>query len=164
MYSMTVFDECFKHVSRVENCYAARHIVRTSGILSFTLRIAGILVCCAIAFNAACSPGNRSDNQAPILLFNGVGTSPGDVAALETILQRDNLAYVTVGSRQLNTMSESQLRAHRLLVVPGGNFVKMGNGLAPATVASVRNAVTSGLNYLGICPGVNPLCQSGCLF
>ena len=145
--------ECFKHVGRVENCYADRHIVRTSGILSFTLRIAGILVCCAIAFIAACSPGNQSDNQVAILLFNGVGTSPGDVAALEMILQRDNLAYVTVDSRQLNTMSESQLRAHRLLVVPGGNFVKMGNGLAPATVASVRNAVTSGLNYLGICAG-----------
>jgi glutamine amidotransferase PdxT len=50
-------------------------------------------------------------------------------------------------------MGESQLRAHRLLIVPGGNFVTMGKGLSPATAANVRNAVKSGLNYLGICVG-----------
>lgn len=65
----------------------------------------------------------------------------------------NHFAYVMVDSPGLNAMSESQLRAHRLLIVPGGNFVEMGKGLAPATAANVRNAVRSGLNYLGICAG-----------
>jgi glutamine amidotransferase-like uncharacterized protein len=50
-------------------------------------------------------------------------------------------------------MNESQLRAHALLVVPGGDFVEMGKGLAPTTATHLRNAVTSGMNYLGICAG-----------
>jgi glutamine amidotransferase-like uncharacterized protein len=75
------------------------------------------------------------------------------VAALEKVLRSHRFAYTLVDSSRLNAMSEAQLRAHRLLVVPGGNFVEMGKGLAPATSANVRNAVTSGLNYLGICAG-----------
>jgi hypothetical protein len=75
------------------------------------------------------------------------------LAALETVLRSHNFGYTIVDSSQLNAMTESQLRAHRLLVVPGGNFVQMGKGLAPATAARVRKAVTSGLNYLGICAG-----------
>jgi glutamine amidotransferase-like uncharacterized protein len=102
---------------------------------------------------AACIVFCRSNNQADILLFNGPGTSRGDVAALEAILHRHQFNYVTVDSWWLNTISESQLRAHRLLIVPGGNFVRMGNGLEPATAAKVRNAVRTGLNYLGICAG-----------
>jgi len=98
---------------------------------------------------ASCGP----NPDAPILLFDGAGTSRGDVAAIETILRSHHFAYATVGSWRLNRMDESQLRAHRLLIVPGGNFVEMGKGLAPATAVHVRNAVTSGLNYLGICAG-----------
>ena len=126
------------------------HIVRRSGIfLPFTLPFAGILVCGSVACIASRSP----NDQAAILLFDGVGTSRGDVSALERLLQSHHLAYAMVDSSRLNSMSESQLRAHRLLVVPGGNFVKMGKGLAPATAANVRNAVTNGLDYLGICAG-----------
>jgi len=75
------------------------------------------------------------------------------VAALEKILHSHRFAYSTVDSSRLNAMSEPQLRAHRLLIVPGGNFVEMGKGLAPSTVARVRHAVTNGLSYLGICAG-----------
>lgn len=50
-------------------------------------------------------------------------------------------------------MSEQDLRAYRLLIVPGGNFEQMGKGLAPATAAHIRRAVRGGLNYLGICAG-----------
>jgi hypothetical protein len=126
------------------------HIVRTSGNLHpISLATAGILVCGAIACITSCGP----DNQAAILLFNGAGTSRGDVAALEKVLRIQHLAYSTVDSSQLNAMNESQLRTYRLLVVPGGNFEEMGKGLAPATAASVRHAVTNGLNYLGICAG-----------
>src|SRR6266852_3422873 len=82
-----------------------------------------------------------SGGIAPILLFNGTGTSPSDVAAVETILNSNHLNYSTVNSSQLNEMGESQIRGYRLLIVPGGNFI------------DIRNAVQNGLNYLGICAG-----------
>lgn len=89
----------------------------------------------------------------PILLFNGTGTSTNDVAALEKILQARHLQYSTANSSELNAMSESRLRSYRLLIIPGGNYIDMGNGLAPTTTAKIRAAVQNGLNYLGICAG-----------
>jgi len=89
----------------------------------------------------------------PILLFNGTGTSPNDVTAVEMILNEHHLNYSTANSLQMNDMSELRLRAYRLLIVPGGNFVTMGNSLKSSTTANIRNAVASGLNYLGICAG-----------
>jgi glutamine amidotransferase-like uncharacterized protein len=90
---------------------------------------------------------------APILLFNGTGASPNDVVAIETILHDQHLPYAKVDSAQLNEMSEAQMGVHRLLIIPGGNFVDMGNGLSKATSANIRNSVQHGLNYLGICGG-----------
>jgi glutamine amidotransferase-like uncharacterized protein len=103
----------------------------------------------ALAFTG-CAPRPDPGN---ILLFGGRGTSPGDVRAVEEILDRERLAYLTVDSSDLNAMDEARLRAHRLLIVPGGNFVHMGEGLAPVTAVHVRTAVQGGLNYLGICAG-----------
>jgi glutamine amidotransferase-like uncharacterized protein len=100
----------------------------------------------------ACSPPT-SGNVPPILLFNGRGTSPNDVAAVETILKARHLNYSTVNSRQLNRMSESQLKAYRLMIVPGGNFIAIDDSLTPGTTTNIHNAVQSGLNYLGICAG-----------
>jgi glutamine amidotransferase-like uncharacterized protein len=101
----------------------------------------------------ACGIRSTSSGAPIILLCNGSGTSPNDVAALEKILNENHFGYMTANSRQLNKMSESQLRAYRLLIVPGGNFEQLGNGLTSSTTANVRNAVHSGLNYLGICAG-----------
>jgi glutamine amidotransferase-like uncharacterized protein len=89
----------------------------------------------------------------PILLFNGKGTSPDDVAAVEKILSRAALDYSTADSTQLNRMTEPQIQQHRLLIVPGGNFERIGNSLTSAATANVRTAVRNGLNYLGICAG-----------
>jgi glutamine amidotransferase-like uncharacterized protein len=50
-------------------------------------------------------------------------------------------------------MSERELSAYRLLIVPGGNFEEIGNALLPKTTAKVRSAIGHGLNYLGICAG-----------
>ena len=50
-------------------------------------------------------------------------------------------------------MSESQIREYHLLIVPGGNFEHLGNSLTSSTTANVRNAIHSGLNYLGFCAG-----------
>jgi hypothetical protein len=88
-----------------------------------------------------------------ILLFDGTGTSTNDVAAVEAILNAGHLEYTTVNSPQLNGMSESQLMAYRLMIVPGGNYISMGNSLKPATATNIHNAVQGGLNYLGICAG-----------
>ena len=89
----------------------------------------------------------------PILLFDGTGTSSGDVVALQKILSNEHLNYSPVNSSQLNGMSESQIREYRLLIVPGGNFESIGNGLTSSTSVNIRTAVQNGLNYLGICAG-----------
>jgi len=88
-----------------------------------------------------------------ILLFNGTGTSSNDVAAVEAILKDNHLDYTAVNSSELNGMGDSQIRAYRLLIVPGGNFVEIGRSLTPGTTANIRGAVQNGLNYLGICAG-----------
>jgi len=110
-----------------------------------------LIVFSLILVATACKgPGNTT---APILLFNGTGTSANDVAAIETILENNHLSYSTANSSQLNGMSESQMRRYRLLIIPGGNFIDMGNSLAKSTTANIHNAVQHGLNYLGICAG-----------
>lgn len=102
---------------------------------------------------SACDVRPTSSGSPAILLFDGSGTSPNDVAALESILDEKRFSYTTADSEQLNGMSEAQLGAHRLLIVPGGNFEQIGNGLTSSTTAKVRDAVRGGLNYLGICAG-----------
>lgn len=106
-----------------------------------------------LLLSTACAIRSTSSGSPTILLFNGSGTSPNDVAAFEKILNEKDFGYTTANSQQLNKMSESQLKAYRLLIVPGGNFEQIGNGLTPSATANVRNSVHSGLNYLGICAG-----------
>jgi glutamine amidotransferase-like uncharacterized protein len=89
----------------------------------------------------------------PILLFSGRGTSPGDVAALEKILSREQLGYSIIGTGQLNRLTELEIRKYRLLIIPGGNFEQIGKKLTLAAASNIRGAVRSGLNYLGICAG-----------
>jgi glutamine amidotransferase-like uncharacterized protein len=105
------------------------------------------------ALLTACGPRSHPVDSAPILLFDGTGTSRGDVKAVEAILESSHLAYSTAGSSRLNEMSVQQLRQRRLLIVPGGNFIDIGNSLTSAATARIRGAVENGLNYLGICAG-----------
>jgi glutamine amidotransferase-like uncharacterized protein len=100
----------------------------------------------------ACDPPSHGD-PAPILLFAGKGTSAGDVAAVERILDHDHLRYATATSSELNRMRVSQLLAYRLVIVPGGDFVAMSASLTRNTTASIHEAVQRGVNYLGICAG-----------
>jgi len=105
------------------------------------------------AHQAAAVPLSKA-GSAPVLLFNGTGTTANDVAAIETILAADKLAYSTANSAQLNAMSKTQLQSFQLLIVPGGNSITIGNNLKPSTAANIHDAVASGgLNYLGICAG-----------
>jgi hypothetical protein len=100
----------------------------------------------AVPLTAAVTP--------PILLFIGTGTSASDVAAVKTILGANNLTYSTANSSQLNALTEAQLKTYKLLIVPGGNSITIGNNLKAGTTTNIRNAVTKdGLHYLGICAG-----------
>jgi glutamine amidotransferase-like uncharacterized protein len=110
----------------------------------------------AVAVAACGVPLSRdvgSPVSADILLFVGRGTWSGDVAAVEEILRGKSFRYSTASSEQLNAMSEAQLHAFRLLIVPGGNFEKIGKNLTPDATANIRRAVKGGLNYLGLCAG-----------
>lgn len=108
--------------------------------------------CIAALFPLACAP-SAPHNAPSVLLFNGTGTSANDVTAVKAILDARHLECSTVDSSGLNVMNESELRAYRLMIVPGGNFVTMGDSLTPATATNIRRAVHGGLNYLGICAG-----------
>lgn len=116
--------------------------------------IALLLIAAAIT---ACGPRDHGSanyrGAPPILLFTGSGASSGDVVALETILQANHLAYATVLSDELNAMTVEDLRRSRLLIVPGGDFVRIGDSLTPAGVRRVRDAVHQGMNFLGVCAG-----------
>jgi glutamine amidotransferase-like uncharacterized protein len=101
---------------------------------------------------AACAPPAPS-TVPPVLLFGGTGTSANDVAAVEAILKDSHLEYSTVTSPQLNGMNASQIAAYRLMVVPGGEFIAIGDSLTPGTTANVHDAVQGGSSYLGICAG-----------
>lgn len=100
---------------------------------------------------AACSYAKPGVSD--VLLFAGQGTSANDVAAIESLLRQSRVDYATATSRQMNALSVPELHAYRLLIVPGGNFEEIGNGLTAETTARVRAAVGEGLNYLGICAG-----------
>jgi hypothetical protein len=90
----------------------------------------------------------------PILLFTGTGTSSTDVAAVETVLAAIGQGYLTADSSQLNAMSEPQLAGYKLLIVPGGDSIVIGENLSPGTAANIRGAVADyGTHYLGICAG-----------
>jgi glutamine amidotransferase-like uncharacterized protein len=106
------------------------------------------------------TPGNSVPAQAdsivtpPILLFIGTGTSASDVSAVKTILGANNLTYATANSSQLNAMTETQIKVYKLLIVPGGNSITIGDNLKSSTTTNIHNAVTNdGLHYLGICAG-----------
>ena len=112
------------------------------------------LITCIGSLRACAPPESRESNRvAEILLFNGTGTSPNDVKAIEVILRGMHLTYTSVSSRQLNRMSLSQLMAYRLMIVPGGNYITIGNSLTRTVTTNIHNAVQGGLNYLGICAG-----------
>ena len=89
-----------------------------------------------------------------ILLFNGTGTS-SDVQALEYVITNNlHLDYDTVNSAGLDGMSVAQLAAYKLLIIPGGDSITIGNNLSTTTMAHIKTAVrTNGLHYLGVCAG-----------
>ena len=110
-----------------------------------------LVLCLALLTLTGCAP-TESNTGAPILLFNGTGTSAEDVAAIARILKERGFEYDTANSRRLNGMNESQLMAYRLLIVPGGNYIKIGDNLTPETTRRVQSAVEGVSTILGFAP------------
>jgi glutamine amidotransferase-like uncharacterized protein len=51
-------------------------------------------------------------------------------------------------------MSEPQIAGYKMLIVPGGNSIDIGQNLSSSAAGNIRGAVTDyGLHYLGICAG-----------
>jgi hypothetical protein len=90
----------------------------------------------------------------PVLLFVGDGTSSTDVSAVEGVLGTLGIGYITADSSQLNAMSEPQLAGYKLVIVPGGNSITIGESLTTQTSSTIRGAVQDyGVHYLGLCAG-----------
>ncbi len=106
----------------------------------------------AILAIPACRSSQRTDSPA-VLLYNGEGTSKNDVRAIEKLIEECGFNCVSVGSVQLDGMSDRELSGYRLIVFPGGNYIEMGNGLTTDTTQRIRRAVSIGTNYLGVCAG-----------
>jgi glutamine amidotransferase-like uncharacterized protein len=134
-----------------QSSMAARAHVRTERNIARSVLVGTLAALMSFTLTACAPPASSS--VPPILLFNGAGTSANDVAAVEAILNDNHLDYTTVNSSVLNGMSASQLMAYRLMIVPGGNFIAIGDGLTSSTTANIHSAVQGGLNYLGICAG-----------
>ncbi|MFO0944643.1 MAG: BPL-N domain-containing protein [Planctomycetota bacterium] len=88
-----------------------------------------------------------------VLLFRGTGTSPNDVQAIESLLKSVGIHYSTIDAKQLRAATESHLLECQLLIVPGGNYLHMADGLSEDDISKIRIVVQRGLNYLGICAG-----------
>ena len=90
----------------------------------------------------------------PVLLYIGTGTSSSDVSAVEAVLGVLKLRYATANSSQLDGMTETRLKAYKLLIVPGGNSITIGEHLTASATSTICNTVANyGLHYLGICAG-----------
>jgi hypothetical protein len=105
------------------------------------------------ALPATATTATTPSAGASVLVYNGSGTSTTDVAAIESVVTSMGLSYATANSTQLNAMSQSNLLAYKLFLMPGGNSITIGSYLTKNTTATLHNAVNSGLNYLGICAG-----------
>jgi glutamine amidotransferase-like uncharacterized protein len=106
--------------------------------------------CIAAILLANCK---NSIKEAPILLFNGTGTSPNDVEAIKDILVSNQFDFVTANTAQLNEFDTTQLKKYKLIIIPGGNFIDMAKSLTEETVQHIQKAVHQGVNYFGICGG-----------
>ena len=103
---------------------------------------------------AVVTPQVQAGALTPVLVFNGTGTSSTDVTAVINVVKTAGLGYKTANSSQLDAMSQAQLAAYKLFIVPGGDSIKIGNNLTSKATMNVHNAVAqNGLNYLGFCAG-----------
>ena len=140
-------------ISAIACATGARVPSPRKAICHLNLFVVIAILCMVTGAGCARQQARLPADAAPILLFNGRGAAGEDVRAFEDLLKSERLEYSTVTSSEMNQMPRSQLQKYRLLIVPGGNFIEIGNGLSKAATANINNAVRHGLNYLGICAG-----------
>jgi len=111
------------------------HSLNISAKLLRRLTIIALSALISIAFTV---PASATTGHAQVLLFNGTGTIANDVKAVETILSSLGLSYATADSSQLDDMSESDLKAYKLLIVPGGDSITIGENLHSSATENVH--------------------------
>lgn len=112
------------------------------------------------------SPRIKPSSTSQALLFVGTGTSAPDYLAEERELDAMGLRYDTASASgeisatvELNSMTQAQLNAYQLFIVPGGNDGEIvgswhGSGYSHDTRQMIQEAVLQGaVSYLGICAG-----------
>jgi hypothetical protein len=96
----------------------------------------------------------RANALSEVLLYNGTGSSPTDVVALEAILTGMHLTYDLLTSAQMNAIPKATMISYKMIVFPGGDSIQMGDSLTTATTALVKTAVSQyGVSYIGFCAG-----------
>ena len=129
----------------------------------------GLMMCAALIISTGCGspdaslgahqqsskvPLTAGSSTAQILLFNGTGTTSSDVSAVESLLSSLKLVYSTANTSQIDGMSQTQLEGYKLLIVPGGNSITIGDNLSKTATTNIHDAVINGgLHYLGVCAG-----------
>ena len=126
------------------------HLILSAAFLLGTILLSG---CASRNPETAAALPPAIEAAEPVLLFDGTGTS-SDVAAVEVLLAGLGVGYTAADSAQLNAMTEPQLGGYKLIIVPGGNSIDIGQSLTANAVANLRGAVQQyGVHYLGICAG-----------
>jgi glutamine amidotransferase-like uncharacterized protein len=89
-----------------------------------------------------------------VLLYNGAGSTTGDVSALTSLLKSLGYSYTLANETQMNVMTRSQFDQYKLILWPGGNSITMGDALTTETTTNIHDAVVlDGVSYLGFCAG-----------
>lgn len=113
-----------------------------------TLSTLSVSIISSASFAYAATPSPQ------VLLYDGAGSTEGDVSALSSLLMSLGYSYTTANEIQINAMTRSQFDQYKLILWPGGNSITMGDALTTATTANIHNAVVlDGVSYLGFCAG-----------
>ena len=90
----------------------------------------------------------------PVLLYVGTGTSPADVSAIQNVLRTSSIGFATADASGLTALKKEELGGYKLIIIPGGNSITIGDSLSQEVASNIRIAVQHyGTNYLGICAG-----------
>jgi hypothetical protein len=97
---------------------------------------------------------NTSQSGTEVLIYGGEGTWRAEINSLKKILFLNGATYLEVNAPQLNALSLESLLKYKLLVIPGGDSLRVTKALLVETLVRLRSAVKfGGLNYLGFCSG-----------
>ena len=125
----------------------------TNTVTASAVSIASVTAPSEVTTSTLSAPQILTPSGATVLIYNGSGTSSGDVAAVESLVGSMGLSYHTANQSQFNSMSTSDLLAYKLFLMPGGNAISISSYLSKTATANLHNAIASGLNYLGFCAG-----------